>query len=171
MIDKVLNKAEAVELFEKEAILFGTSDVIPFYRIIELFGEEAAVFFSENIKWEGYLKGGEDWNAWGACTDESPMTNYLYRAGFLKLVTEHNYQLVIRAHSESEGGRIFDKYWEERNRRIEEQDAEEERKRAERRAKRAAAKTARKEAEKGRGVTNHEKLETGDAVADVVGCF
>lgn len=148
MIDKVLNKAEAVELFEKEAILFGTSDVIPFYRAIELFGEEAAAFFSENIKWEGYLKCGEDWNAWGACTEKRPITNYLYKAGFLKLVTEHNYQIVIKAHSESEGGRIFDRYWEERNRRIEEQDAEEERKRAERRAKRAAAKAAREAAKK-----------------------
>lgn len=126
MTDKVLNKAEAVELFEKEA----------------------AVFFSENIKWEGYLKGGEDWNAWGACTEKRPMTNYLYKAGFLKLVTEHNYQIVIKAHSESEGGRIFDRYWEERNRRIEEQDAEEERKRAERRAKRAAAKAAREATKK-----------------------
>lgn len=148
MTDKVLNKAEAVELFEKEAILFGTSDVIPFYRAIELFGEEAAVFFSENIKWEGYLKGGEDWNAWGACTEKRPITNYLYKAGFLKLVTEHNYQIVIKAHSESEGGRIFDRYWEERNRRIEEQDAEEERKRVERRAKRTAAKAAREATKK-----------------------
>lgn len=128
MTDKVLNKAEAVELFEKEA----------------------AAFFSENIKWEGYLKGGEDWNAWGACTEKRPITNYLYKAGFLKLVTEHNYQIVIKAHSESEGGRIFDRYWEERNRRIEEQDAEEERKRAERRAKRAAAKAAREAAKKER---------------------
>ena len=148
MADKVLNKAEAVELFENEAILFGTSDVIPFYRAIELFGEEAAAFFSENIKWEGYLKGGEDWNVWGACTEKRPITNYLYKAGFLKLVTEHNYQIVIKAHGESEGGRIFDRYWEERDRMIEEQDAEEERKRAERRAKRAAAKAAREAAKK-----------------------
>lgn len=148
MIDEVLNKTAAVELFEKEAILFGTSDAVPFYRAIELFGEEAAAFFSENIKWEGYLKGGEDWNAWGACTDKRPMTNYLYKAGFLKLVTEHNYMLVIKAHNESEGGHIFDRYWEERNRRIDERDAEEERKRAERKAKRAAAKAAREAAKK-----------------------
>ncbi len=148
MINEVLNKAAAIELFEKEAILFGTSDVVPFYRAIELFGEEAAIFFDENIKWEGYLKGGEDWNAWGACTDKRPMTNYLYKAGFLKLVTEHNYMLVIKAHNESEGGHIFDKYWEERIRRIDERDAEEERKRAERKAKRAAAKAAREAAKK-----------------------
>lgn len=148
MIDEVLNKSAAVELFEKEAILFGTSDVVPFYRAIELFGEEAAIFFDENIKWEGYLKGGEDRNAWGACTDKRPMRNYLYKAGFLKLVTEHNYMLVIKAHNESDGGHIFDRYWEERNCRIDERDAEEERKRAERKAKRAAAKAAREAAKK-----------------------
>lgn len=148
MINEVLNKAAAVELFEKESILFGTSDAVPFYRAIELFGEEAAAFFDENIKWEGYLKGGEDWNAWGACTDKRPIMNYLYKAGFLKLVTEHNYQLVIKAHSESEGGHIFDRYWEERSRRIEEAEAEEERKRAERKAKRAAAKAAREASQK-----------------------
>ncbi len=148
MIDEVLNKAAAVELFEKEAVLFGTSDVVPFYRAIELFGEEAAMFFDRTIKFEGYLEGGKDWNAWGACTDERPMTNYLYKAGFLKLVTEHNYLRVIKAHKESEGGHIFDRYWEERNRRLEEREAEEERKRAERKAKRAAAKAAREAAKK-----------------------
>lgn len=148
MIQEVLNKAAAVELFEKEAILLGTSDVVPFYRAIELFGEEAAMFFDMTIKFEGYLEGGKDWNAWGACTDERPMTNYLYKAGFLKLVTEHNYLRVIKAHNESEGGRIFDRYWEERSRRIEEAEAEEERKRAERKAKRAAAKAAREAAKK-----------------------
>ena len=66
MIDEALNKAAAIELFEKEAVLFGTSDAVPFYRAIELFGEEAAAFFDNNIKWEGYLKGGEDWNGMGA---------------------------------------------------------------------------------------------------------
>ena len=148
MIQEVLNKAAAVELFEKEAVLFGTSDVVPFYRAIELFGEAAAAFFDRTIKTDGYLEGGADWNAWGACTDDRPMTNYLYKAGFLKLVTEHNYLCVIKAHAESEGGRIFDRYWEERCRRIDEMDAEEERKRAERKAKRAAAKAAREAAKK-----------------------
>ena len=147
-ITKVLNIAEATELFEKEAILFDTSDVVPFYRAIELFGEAAAAFFDRTIKFEGYLDGGADWNAWGSCTDDRPMTNYLYKAGFMKLVTEHNYLCVIKAHAESEGGRIFDRYWEERSRRIDEMDAEEERKRAERKAKRAAAKAAREAAKK-----------------------
>lgn len=48
------------------------------------------------------------------------------------------------------GGHIFDRYWEEHSRRIEEAEAEEERKRAEGKAKRAAAKAAREAAEKER---------------------
>ena len=150
MIEGMLNKAAAEELFEKEAILFGLSDAVPFYRAIELFGEEAARFFDENIKFDGYLHGGEDWNAMGACSDERPLTHYLYKTGFLKLVTEHNYLCVIKAHNESEGGHILDRYWEERIRKLDEADAEEERKRAERKAKRAAAKAARE-------ATNNEK--------------
>lgn len=141
MIDKVLSKAAAIELFEKEAILFDTMDAVPLYRAIELFGEEAAAFFDENIKWKGYLRGGEDWNAWGMGTEKRQVMCYLYKNGFLKLVTEHNHQLAIKAHNESEGGRIFDKYWKERNRKIDELDAEEECKRTERKAKRATAKS------------------------------
>ena len=150
MIEGMLNKAAAIELFEKEAVLFGLSDAVPFYRAIELFGEEAARFFDANIRFEGYLEGGMDWNSWGACTDERPMRDYLYKAGFLKLVTEHNYLCAIKAHNESEGGHIFDRYWKERLRKLEELEAEEERKRAERKAKRAAAKAARE-------VANNEK--------------
>lgn len=148
MIQEVLNKAAAVELFEKEAILLGTSDVVHFYRAIELFGEEAARFLDENAFIDGYVNCGVDWNGMGACSVERPFTSYLYKAGFLKIVTEHNYLRVIKAHKESEGGQIFDKYREERERRLDELDAENERKRAERKAKRAAAKAAREAAKK-----------------------
>lgn len=148
-ITNMLSREEAVELFEKEAILMGTSNTVPFFRAIELFGEEAAEFFSESIGYDGYLKIGDDWNLWGACTERKPATRYLYKAGFLKLVTEHNYFLTIKAHEESEGGHIFDRYWEERSRKIDEADAEEERKRAERKAKRAAAKATKEAGKKG----------------------
>ncbi|MDE5589045.1 MAG: hypothetical protein K2J60_07865 [Acetatifactor sp.] len=149
MIEEVLNKAAAVELFESEAILLGQSDVVPFYRAIELFGEEAARFLDENAFIDGYVNCGVDWNGMGACSVERPFTSYLYKFGFLKVVTEHNYLRVIKAHKESEGGHILDRYSEERNRRLEEREAEEERKREERKAKRAAAKAAREAAEKG----------------------
>ena len=60
MIDEVLNKAAAIELFESEAVLLGQSDVVPFYRAVELFGEEAAAFFDRNVSLEGYMEGGRD---------------------------------------------------------------------------------------------------------------
>lgn len=148
MINEVLNKAAAVELFEKEAILMGESDVVPFYRAVELFGEEAASFLDENAFFDGYVKCGMDWNGMGACSEERPFTSYLYKAGFFKVVTEHNYLRVIKAHKESEAGNILDRYAEERRRRLDERDAEEERKRAERKAKRAAAKATREAAKK-----------------------
>lgn len=118
----MLNKAEAIELFKKEAVLFGKNDVVPFYRAVDLFGEEAAAFFDRTIKYNGFLESGIDWNTWGACTDERPMTDYLYIAGFLKLVTEHNYLRVIKAHKESESGQILDRYREGSKRRIKEAD-------------------------------------------------
>lgn len=146
-ITKVMNKAEATELFEKEAVLLTNCDAIPFYRAAELFGEEAGVFFDRYIGSE-YLTLGRDYSGLGACTSERPFVEYLYKPGFLKLVTEHNYWIILKAHEESEGGRIIDKYKEERRRRIDEQDAENERKRAERKAKRAAAKAEREAAKK-----------------------
>lgn len=139
----MLNKDAAVELFEREAILMGQSDVVPFYRAVELFGEEVASFLDGNVK------AGTDWNGMGACSEERPFTRYLYKDGFFKVVTEHNYLRIIKAHKESEAGNILDRYEEERSRRIDERDAEEERKRAERKAKRAAAKAAREAAKKG----------------------
>lgn len=150
MIDKVLNKAEAIELFEKEAVLFGANDAIPFYRAAELFGEEAGVFFDRCVGGE-YFTPGCDYNSLGAGGSERPFVDYLYKAGFFKLVTEHNYWLILKAHEKSEGGRIIDRYKEEYGRRIDELDAENERKRAERKAKRAATKSAREAAKKEQG--------------------
>ncbi len=146
-ITKVLNKAEAEALFEKEAILSIDCDVVPFYRAAELFGEEAAEFIYRNMGYD-YFSLGRDYSGLGACTNERPFVEYFYKRGFLKLVTEHNYWIIVKAHRESEGGHIIDKYKEERSRRIDELDAENERKRAERKAKRAAAKAAREAAKK-----------------------
>ena len=150
MINEVLNKDAAVELFEREAILMGQNDVVPFYRAVELFGEEAASFLDGNAFFDGYVKAGTDWNGMGACSEERPFTRYLYKAGFFKVVTEHNYLRIIKAHKESEAGNILDRYEEERVRRLDEREAEEERKGAERKAKRAAAKAAREAAKKER---------------------
>lgn len=149
-ITKVMNKAEATELFEKNAVLLTNCDAVPFYRAAELFGEEAGKFFDRCINSE-YLTLGRDYSGLGACTSERPFVEYLYKPGFLKLITEHNYWIILKEHEKSEGGRIINKYKEERSRRIEEAEAEEERKRAERKAKRAAAKAAREAAKKEQG--------------------
>ncbi len=154
MIEGILNKSAAVELFDKEAILLCDHDVMPLYRAVELFGEEAAIFFDNHDKGvNGYLQGGRDWNGVGACTEERPFIEYLYKAGFLKLVTEHNYLRVVQAHRESEGGHIIDRYAEERNRLLDARDEEDRRKAAERKARRAA----KKREKSGNGV------ETGEA--------
>lgn len=38
------NNAQVKEIFDREAILIGTSDGIPYYRVVELFGKVAADF-------------------------------------------------------------------------------------------------------------------------------
>jgi len=147
-ITKTLNKAEATELFESEAIFIGSEDTIPFYRAVELFGEWSAAFIDRCMGEHSYLEWGKDYCGWGECGAERPFTEYLYKRGFMKLVQEHNYLIILKAHKESESGKLLDRYEEERRRRIDELDAEEERKRAERRAKSAAAKAAREAAKK-----------------------
>ena len=39
MIDYTLNRQQADELFDCEAILFGKSNGVPEFRMVELFGE------------------------------------------------------------------------------------------------------------------------------------
>lgn len=119
---RTIKKAEAIEIFDKESICILGNDVLPFHRAIDIFGEMAAVFINENMKYEGYLKGGTDWNAMGACSESRPIIYYFQRAGFLKLVTEYNYQLSVKEYKNSEGGRIFDKYREERSKRLDAED-------------------------------------------------
>lgn len=145
MIDFALNRQQADELFDNEAILFGKTNGVPEFRMVELFGEWAGAFFEKHVHYNGYMIGGEDWNAWGNCTPERPMLNYLYRSGFLKIVTEHNYRQSLANHKASDGGRVVDVLWQERSERIAAQDAEEERKRAERKAKREAVRRAKQE--------------------------
>lgn len=138
-IEHTLNRAQADTLFDNEAILFGNTNGIPEYRIVELFGEWAAAFIERNIHYNGYLNGGEDWNGWGDCSAEKPMLHFLYRAGLYKVVSEHNYILMLAGHRSSAAGRVVDAQWQRRHKEQEAAEAEEARKREERRAKRAAA--------------------------------
>lgn len=146
---KMLTKAEAEELFDRNAVLLDyTCNAVPFYKVIEIFGEEAAAFLEGNMKHNGYISFGRDYSGYGTGVNTD---DYLYKCGFLKVVTDHNNRIAIKVHEQSEGGHIWDRYWEERSRRMDEAEAEEARKRAERKAKRDARKAANlaKQNEKG----------------------
>lgn len=55
----LLNKERAIKLFSEEAILVGTSDVIPEFRMREIFGD-AAVDFAKRLSpdsFNGYGNG------------------------------------------------------------------------------------------------------------------
>lgn len=56
---ELLNKERAIKLFSEEAILVGTSDVIPEFRMREIFGD-AAVDFAKSLSpdsFNGYGNG------------------------------------------------------------------------------------------------------------------
>ena len=148
MIEHTLNRQQADELFDREAILLGKCNGIPEYRIVELFGEWAATFIESNIHYNGYLNGGEDWNGWGDCSTEKPMLRFLYRAGLYKVVSEHNYNLMLAGHRSSAAGRVVDAQWQRRHEEMEAAEAEDERKRQELKSKIAAARKAKEETQK-----------------------
>ena len=54
----MMNKAQVTELFQREAVLFGTVDGIPEERAVELFGQEA-VDFAHRV--EGHDEGRRGW--------------------------------------------------------------------------------------------------------------
>lgn len=53
----LLNKAQVIELFQREAILFGDRDAMPKSRAIELFGAEAVDFAERMGKPQDRLTG------------------------------------------------------------------------------------------------------------------
>lgn len=122
MIEAVLNKEAVEQLFAKEAYFLNGNDVIPEYRVVELFGTAAAAFIEEHTGKSGYLTGGRDYNGTGACSVERPFIRYFYKAGFEKIATNHNYLLTVAAHKASEGGKIADAVWAERSRRLDAED-------------------------------------------------
>ena len=147
MINQTLNRQAADTIFEEEAILFGEMNAIPEFRIVEIFGEWAGAFIEKHIHYNGYLEGGRDYNGWGDCGAERPMLNHLYRRGFFKIVSEHNYRLTLQAHRSSDAGKVVDALWQARRDRMDAAEREEERKREERKTKRAAARKAKEEQE------------------------
>lgn len=82
----ILNKTQAKELFEKEAILFGENDGIPLYRAIELLGKNA-VEFAIN-KNDPKYKLTLTYNIFLVPINNS--VEYLTFSGFLQAVTYNN---------------------------------------------------------------------------------
>jgi len=55
---KILNKAQVDVLFQREAVLIGTKDVVPAFRAAALFGENAVSFAGRRGGANGYGAGG-----------------------------------------------------------------------------------------------------------------
>lgn len=141
-INYQLNKAAAITIFEENAVFHSSGDAIDVHRIGELLGEAAIRDIERGTRYKGFMEGGIDYNASGACGDD-PCLPYFFLSGWLKIVSYHNHRLQVIAHQNSEGGKIYDDVWAERKARIDAEDAEYERKRQERRAKREANKAAK----------------------------
>lgn len=136
IITRPLSRAEAAAIFDENAVFLGRADAIEIHRIVELFGEPAARFIERNTCMNGWLEGGTDYNASGSCTPYDPCLRYYYFTGFLKVVSNHNHRLQVIAHSQSEGGAIWDKVWDERIKAIDALDAQHEAEAEARRQKR-----------------------------------
>lgn len=53
---EILNKAQVDVLFQREAVLLGTADGVPKFRVVSLFGEDAAKHVT-SLSGGGYMNG------------------------------------------------------------------------------------------------------------------
>lgn len=84
----LLSKENAEELFNHEAVYLSNNDCIPCYRAAEIFGEWIKRYTLND------LKDGSLCNAIGNC-HERPMIYYLSKQGFMRIVAEYNYRLIV----------------------------------------------------------------------------
>lgn len=126
--EKILTREEATILFKKNAILLNQKmDVVPFYRVIDIFGKEAALFLAETMLCSsGGMEYGSDIGGCGENID------YLYETGFMQVVMNHNIMILEKINAKSESGQFWNQLWEEECKRRNEKDKEEERRRRER---------------------------------------
>lgn len=138
MIDYALNRQQADTIFTENAVMMGERDVIYDYRVAEIFGADVCTWAESCMGHERFLSPGSDWSSWNCCK-----CNYFTRAGFYKLVSQHNYMVCCAESANSDGGQIWRTLWQARSEFLDALDREEERKRAERKAKREAARRAK----------------------------
>lgn len=80
MINHTISKKEAVGLFEMFAVLIGDRDVVPEFKAVELFGEDAVKFrpIGRNSYW----------------LDDDRHANYVTLKGFLTAATYRNVEIL-----------------------------------------------------------------------------
>lgn len=142
MIEMMLTKAQAEELFYQNCALVYGGDGSVGYRVIELFGESMVYL----LIFSHLLKPGRDYNGAGSCVSDDPCLNYLYKRGFFKIVAAHNHRLQVKAHRSCEVGKMLDTARMRLSDELDARDAEDERKRRERAERRKATRKVREEA-------------------------
>ena len=88
----LMNKTQATELFEREAVLFGDVNGIPLTRARELLGDEAVDFIHSYGQKEG--KRGLYYNGYG---NGRFTAMYMTRLGLFAAVTYNNVTALERA--------------------------------------------------------------------------
>lgn len=102
----LLNKAQADELFGREAVLFGEHvEGVPDYRIGELFHKLVCMMTGEMMGHDRYLQWGTDYSQWGGADTAVP---YFTRSGFRKIVAIHNYTELMTTRRLHDGAAIWD---------------------------------------------------------------
>lgn len=113
-----LNQEQALEIFDREKVFYFDKNGIPKYRVIELFGEQVARWIDKNTMWQGYLKGGIDYNGCGMSEDNPQFIEYFLLPGYLKIVTQHNYQITVEQENKSQAKPIIEQLNQARLKRI-----------------------------------------------------
>ena len=152
-IKEMLTKAQALELFEREAALFGKGfytgsdpEGVPLYRIGDLFGPWALDLFEKDRSENTVFQRGRDCGLVGGAAYEGFCFEVLHRQGFMQMVAYHNRRIAYENRLASEGGRYLEALDKARKAKCEAEQAEERRKLEERAAKRKAARKAKQEA-------------------------
>lgn len=84
-MERILNKEQVQDLFQKEAVLIGQFDVVPLYRATELFGDKA-VEYAYGVK--------DSSNCFGIGNYSLP---YLTYKGFQLAASFRNVEIVYKS--------------------------------------------------------------------------
>ena len=151
-IKEMLTKAQAVELFEKEAALFGrgfypesSTEGIPMYRVGDLFGLWALDVYEKDRGLDKIFQRGRDYGLIAAAYQDFAL-EVLHLNGFLIMAGYHNRRIAHENRLNSGGGRYLEALDKARRAKLDAEAAEEYRKLEERAAKRKAARKAKQEA-------------------------